>query len=126
MTDSTLAQRIQRQFEQDCRGPFPLDDVRKVCSSDPEDLPVFHGQLEIFLSSIAGYASRADRLGRRPRAEILEARRKLSQPFFEKHKHLKKFQGAITPKATPNLFRELTTAEKLRTELLTVIDEILS
>jgi len=125
MTELTLAHMIKQQFEEDCLSPFPLEDVKKLRSRDPENLALFHGQLEMYLSSIAGYASSADRLGRRPRAELAQAREYLSQSFFEKYTSLTVYRDAITPEFTPNLFRDLTTADKLRKELLTVIDGIL-
>jgi hypothetical protein len=125
MTELNLAQQIKQQFEAECRFPFPLDDVRRLRSRDAANLGLFHGQLEMYLSYIAGYASSADRLGRRPRAELIEARKNLSQSFFEKYRSLAVYRDAITEGSTPDLFRDLLTADKLRKELLVVIDEIL-
>lgn len=79
----------------------------------------------MYLSCIAGYASSADRLGRRPRAELIETKRNLSQSFFEKYHSLTVYRDAITENSTPKLFRDLLIADKLRKELLVVIDEIL-
>ncbi len=125
MTELTLAQTIKQQFEEECLSPFPLEDVKKLRSRDPENLALFHGQLEVYLSSVAGYASSADRLGRRPRAELVQAREYLSRSFFEKYTSLTVYREAITAELTPNLFRDLATTDNLRKELLVVIDEIL-
>lgn len=125
MTDLTLGQRIKRQFHDELMSPFPLEDVRKLRSLDPGNYVLLHGQLEMYLSFIAGYASSADRLGRRSRAELIEGRKRLSQSFFERYPSLAVYRAAITQESTPKLFRELESANKLREELLVVIDEIL-
>jgi hypothetical protein len=125
MTELNLAQKIKQQFEAECLSPFPLDDVHKLRSRDAENLALLHSQLEMYLSYIAGYASSADRLERRPRAELVKARQYLSRSFFEKHSSLAAYGDVITQEFTPNLFRDLSTADKLRKELLVVIDEIL-
>src|SRR5436309_679878 len=125
MTDENIAQKIKKQFEAECRLPFPLGDVRKLRLRDAKNLTLLHGQLEMYLSYIAGYASSADRLERRPRAELVDAREYLSQSFFEKFGSLTTYRDVITPEYTPDLFRELATADKLRKELVVLIDEIL-
>src|SRR5262249_25690259 len=106
--------------------PFPRNDLRKLKSIDPDKWSALHGELDLYLAYIAGYASSADRLQRRPRAELIEARRYLSESFFEKHPSLAVYRGVITEEFTPNLFRELAAAEKVREELLVAMDEILS
>jgi len=126
MTEMTLAHAIKQRFDADRQFPFPLEDVKKLRSLDPENLTLFHGQLEMYLSLIAGYASSADRLGRRPRAELLKARGSLGRSFFEKYGSLMVYRDAITAEFTPNLFRTLTTADRLRQELLVLLDEILA
>ena len=125
MNEQNLAREIRQQFEDDC-APFPSEDVRKLGSISGGDILLFHGQLEMHLSTIAGYASRADRLGRRPRAELIEAGKYLSQSFFEKYPSLAVYRDAITQDSTPQLFRDLLMADKLRQELLVVINGIMA
>src|SRR5437773_5099705 len=122
----TLAQMIKQQYKQDCQTPFPLEDVRKLRSRDSENYVLLHGQLELYFSYIAGYASSADRLDRRSKAELIEAKNYLSQSFFERYPVLAGYREAITPEFTPNLFRDLARADKLRNEILVIIDSILA
>jgi hypothetical protein len=126
MTTPTLAQRIEQQYKNELLHPFPLTDVRKLKSIDPDKWRVLHGELDVYFAYIAGYASSATRLTRRPRAELLEATVTLSQSFFEKHKSLAVYRDAITEASTPILFREMAATEKLRKELLMIMEEILA
>src|SRR5437588_2821910 len=126
MTEINLAQKIKHQFETECRLPFPLGDIRKLRARDAKNLTLLHARLEMYLSYIAGYASSTDRLGRRPRTELVRARENLSQSFFEKFSSLTAYRDAVTPEFTPDLFRELATADKIRKELIIVMDDILS
>src|SRR5258708_4408617 len=124
MTELSLAQRIKQQFEEDRKSPFPLEDVRNLRLGDSENPDLFQGQLELYLSTIAGYASRIDRLGRRPRIELVNAKQQLSQSFFEKYSSLIVCRDAISSESTPNLFRDMERADSVRRNLLIVIDEI--
>jgi hypothetical protein len=125
MSDPNLAQTIKQQFDSEFTHPFPTAEVGKLRSVDSKNLGQLHGELDLYFSSIAGYASSADRLARRPRAELIEARKKLSHSFFERHRSLIVYRDAIKQDFTPNLFRRLATADRLREELLVVIDDIL-
>jgi len=125
MNDPTLARAIKEQFKSEFMHPFPIADVGKLRSVDSKNLGQFHGELDLYFSLIAGYASDADRLGRRSQTELIEARKKLSQSFFEKYRSLAGYRDAITQSSTPNLFRDLSTADKLRKELLVVLDQLL-
>jgi hypothetical protein len=93
--DPSLGQRIRREYAANLVSPFPLDDVRKLPFPDFESLVLFHGWLEIYLSTIAGYASSADQLNRRTRIELTEAQKRMSQSFFEKHTSLLIYRDAI-------------------------------
>ena len=126
MSKSDRGLKIKQRFEAECRSPFPLGDVKKLRACDPEKVELFHGHLEQYLSYIAGYASSADRLERRPRAELVKATEYLSQSFFERYGSLAIYKDAITPELTPNLHHDLVTANELRKELLLAMDETLS
>lgn len=125
MSKSERGIKIKNRFEAECRSPFPLGDVAKLRMCDPKNIELFHGHLEQYLSYIAGYASSADRLARRPRAELMKATEYLSQSFFDRYSSLAIYKNAITPESTPNLYHDLATAEELRKELLLAIDETL-
>ena len=118
-----LAQSIKQRFETDFRSPFPLSDLLTLRASDPFNWDRLHGELDMYFSAVAGYASCADRLMKRPKDELLDARRRLSQEFFEKHSALAHYRAYINPTQTPALLQELETADRLRTDLLLVIEE---
>lgn len=126
MSESDLARNIEAQFRSECEHPFPLDDVLKLKSLDPQNWGCLHGLLDLYFADIAGYASKARRLDRKPREKLLEAKLFLSQPFFDKHPSLTVYREAITPESTPDLFQHLVRAERLRKELLVIIDGILA
>jgi hypothetical protein len=126
MSDSDLARRIEEQFRDGCGRPFPLGDVLKLKSLDPQHWDYLHGLLDLYFADVAGYACRARRLERRPREQLLEARSYLMQSFFEKHPSLAVYRNAITLESTPDLFRDLARAETLRQQLLVLIGEILA
>ena len=125
MSNTALAQQIKERFNREFRHPFPTEDVEKLRLVDSKNLEQLHGELDLYFSFIAGYASSADRLARRSRAELITTRKYLSQSFFEKHGSLIVYRDAITQEFTARLFQELLTADKLRHELLAAINGIL-
>jgi hypothetical protein len=126
MGELTLGQRIKKLYKAQFRGRFPLADVNRLGTRDFQNLDLLHACLDSYLFYIAGYADGADRLRRRPRAELAEARRNLSLSFFDKQQALAVYRDWVTKEFTPDLFRELAIADELRTELLVEIDQILS
>ncbi|SRR6266700_1205373 len=121
-----LGQEIERDYENNFQGPFPLRDVRKLRPIDRKNWDSLHAALDMFFMYIAGYASSAARLGRRPRKELADARKNLARSFFEVHDSLAHYGNAITEKFTPNLFKDLATVESLRKQLLVLMDKILA
>jgi hypothetical protein len=126
MSELTPGRQIKQLYMAQFRGRFPLADVNRLGTRDSQNLDLLHACLDSYLFYIAGYAEGADRLRRRPRAELAEARRNLSQSFFDKHQAFAVYRDWVTKEFTPDLFRELAIADKLRTELLVEIEQILS
>ncbi len=124
--EKKLANQIEQEYRDDCVPPFPLDDVRKLKSIAPHNWQSLHGALDMYFAYVAGYASSAVRLDRRPLSEISEARKYLSQSFFERHKSLAPYSKGITKELTPNLHARLEATEKLRKLLLALMDKILA
>jgi hypothetical protein len=124
MSKSNLGAKIKQEYAERSLGPFPLDDVKKLRQVDSSKLDLFHAQLELYLSDIAGYAEGADRLFRRPTQELEKAKRRLSQSFFDTHPALRVYESHITEDWTPALYGELVTAERLRKNLLLLINQI--
>ena len=74
---------------------------------------------------IAGYASSADRLKRRPEQDLRTARQFLSQPFFDRYPDYAPLRAKITPQGAPTLFLEMEAAELNRLDLLEEIERLL-
>ena len=125
MSDPTTGRKVKEVFENEFLHAFPLEDVAKLGTVDPNSWDLLHGNLDVYFSSIAGYASSADRLSHRSKAELVQAREYLSRSFFERHASLVMYRDAITPTTTPCLYRDLEIAEELRHDLLVIINEIL-
>ncbi len=122
---ATLAQKIVRSYENEFCGPFPRKDVNNVGDLFPNEKDIFHGRLEMYFSDIAGYASSADRLARRPKEELIEARTKLSKSFFGINPSLAIYKEYCNEKFAPELYRQMQIADNLRTDLVTIITEVL-
>ena len=121
-----LAQDIEREyFDSFSSSPFPLKDVFKLKAIDRKNWNLLHAGLDNYFMYVAGYASGAVRLARRPRSELAEAKKNLARSFFETFDSLSHYGGAINKKATPELFQQLTTIERLRKQLVVLMDEIL-
>ena len=120
--EEKLAKQIELEYRNDVVHPFPLNDLRKLKDIDPRNWQALHAALDMYFAYIAGYASSALRLDRRPLSEIAEVRKYLSQPFFEKHKTFALYSYGITKEATPNLHARLEAVEKLRRQLLMLVD----
>lgn len=124
-TAKKLGLEIENNYENHFQGPFPLKDVHKLKSFDQKNWMSLHTSLDMFFAYVAGYASSASRLGRRPHTELADARKNLAKSFFEKHDSLANYGNAINEKSTPDLFRRLATVESLRKKLLLLMGQIL-
>lgn len=126
MTDqSSPARRIKERFDVRVRAGFPTADIKKLIPGDANAISLLHGRIEMYLSGIAGYASSADRLGRRPEQDLQNARLFLSQTFFDKYQEYAPLKPRISSDQTPALFRELEVAEQNRLDLLEEVEKLL-
>jgi hypothetical protein len=123
---SSGARRIVERYNTRLRCAFPIADINKLIPDEGEARSLFHGRIEMFLSGIAGYASSADRLNRRPEPDLRAARLFLSQPFFEKYREYADYRARITPEETPVLFLEMEAAEFNRLDLLAEVERLLN
>ncbi len=121
-----LARQIEQQYQTQFVPPFPLDDVQKLKATDASNLQSLHASLNAYFAYVAGYAVSASRLNRRPLSEIAEARKYLSEAFFDRHSSFASYRSAITGEFTPDLFHRLETVEGLRKQLVVLMDQILS
>lgn len=123
--DANLGEKIRQLYERFLH-PFPLDDVGKLESVNAEQWQYLHMGLDLYFAKVAGYASRADRLHRKPTAVLVEAREKLSKAFFEQNPHLAVYRNSITREDTPHLFEDMELVEAMRNELLGLLAELLA
>jgi len=106
------------------RSAFPTADINKLISDDGKARSLLHLRIELYLSGIAGYASSADRLWRRPEQDLRAARQFLAQPFFDKYPEYAPLRAKITPQHTPALFLEMEAAELNRIDLLEEVERL--
>lgn len=121
----TLAQTIKQRYLERSGATFPTTDIKTLVSDDRSAFSLLHGRIEMFLSAVAGYASSADRLGRRSADELQKAREFLSQSFFDRYPEYGTLREKVTPQGTPLLFAEMSAAEENRVELLAEVNSIL-
>lgn len=121
----TRAQRIKRRYQERARSAFPTADIKALVADDRSAFSLLHGRIEMFLSGVAGYASSADRLGRRPVEELQKAGEFLSQSFFDRYPEYGSLKARVTPQGTPLLFAEMKAAEENRIELLNEVSSLL-
>lgn len=121
-----LARRIESRFKTGMQGPFPYADCRSLLGPVPDSR--YEGlipDIDIFVSTIAGYAQTASRLLNFTREGRASARTDLARSFQEQHPLYSDLLRGATSEATPSLFLELSTAEELRLlllELLSLLD----
>ena len=120
-----IGQKVKARFQERIRTGFPTADIKKLTPGDDQALSLLHGRIEMYLSGIAGYASSADRLGRRPENDLQKARQFLSKPFFGRYKEYAALKSKITPSETPDLFSEMEAAEENRRDLFQEVERLL-
>lgn len=121
----TRAQRIKRRYQERAKSAFPTADIKALVADDGSAFSLLHGRIEMFLSGVAGYASSADRLARRPVEELQKAEEFLSQSFFDRYPEYGSLKARVTPQGTPLLFAEMKAAEENRIELLNEVSSLL-
>jgi hypothetical protein len=114
--------RIEADHEAHMREPFPYADCRYLLSQlPPEEHSSLIPDLDLYFSTLAGWASRAASVLTWPRNDLLRAREDLSRTFIEQHPEHARLESLVSETATPVLARELTSSEALRRRLLELI-----
>ncbi len=121
----TLAEDIARRYSEESSGPFPLADLTKLKSIDQFNWSRLHGELDLYFSAIAGYASRVLRIEKLSTEKLAVAEEHLSQCFFEKHPDLAHYRSAIDPVSMPDLVRRIQVFNSLRADLLALVEEVI-
>jgi len=114
-----------RAWELDAEGPFPYSDCRFLSQGTEEITADLITDLDLWMSKIAGYASRGRRLMKLSATELRQIRDAISLTFLDEHPQYRKLALWLNPKDTPELTEDLDNLEKMRLALCDVIDEML-
>lgn len=105
-------------------APFPYADCRKLLARFPEQDEGFIPDLDCYLSTIAGYASRGRRLVLLKGADLENARSAIAKSFFERHQEYRVLEAEVTAETTPELFCELMSTEKIRMKMVDLLQAL--
>ena len=117
-------EEIEGLYSLSFKGPFPYRDcywlAETVKRPDSELIP----ELDSYFADIAGYASSASRLHNRTPEELQRARRILSRDLYERFPDPHVFRSYISEESTPELYRTIELAGRMRLALLGLLGEI--
>src|SRR5260221_6138942 len=108
---------IQQWCEADYT-PFPYEDCRTLLALSPGEYDGLIPDLDLYFSTIAGYASSASRVHSWSADGLRQLRQDLASSFFEDHPEYELLQRDISDDVTPNLSARLRLYDELRIELL--------
>ena len=117
----TQAAALTALYKDSCRTPFPYNDVRKLLEEVGRDYPGLSADLDLHFSTIAGYCAWGRRLLKWEDETVNEVVARLDAGFFDKHPKYKPLESMITQ---PNLKAQLSTHERMRTELLRLLKRL--
>jgi YxiJ-like protein len=121
---NTLAEEIERCYEERFKNKFPYDDCYKLQRENPSIGTGLIPDLDSYLSFIAGYSSSATTLVHRPVEELRKAISRLKRSFFEVNPRYKSLERLITLRDTAVLYTELQVANALRRDLLVLMEPL--
>jgi hypothetical protein len=117
-----LAETIEESYRADLRHPFPYADCRSLLQlSDHGAFAMLIPDLDLFCSTVYGWASSARQLLDGSRERAGRARRDLAASFFEKHATYVPLREQVREATTPELHRRLQHCERLREQLLELL-----
>ena len=120
-----VGEQIEALYKSSFEGPFPYKDCRWLANELQKPNEGLIPDLDLFFGDIAGYSSRATRLGRRSCEELTRAQEILSKDLYQRFPNLEVYRCIIDSEHTPELHRRMEVAEKLRLALLQLMPEIL-
>ncbi len=127
MDPETIEAKLEeiRGWELEAEGPFPYPDCRFLSQGTEETATDLITDLDLWMSKIAGYASRGRRLMKLPAIALRQMRDAISLTFLEEHPQYRKLALWLNPENTPELTEDLDNLERMRLTLCEVIDEML-
>jgi hypothetical protein len=114
---------IERLFRS-ISHPFPYDECRYLIKQRPEAGGALIPDLDLYFSTIAGYASSATSLARWSANRLAQARADLASSFFEQRPQYSELLAYVDTVATPSLFARLEAYEAIRVGLLELLREL--
>lgn len=118
---NSLSKLMISLFEESRERPFPFAGARKLLKQYPSNYQELIPDLDWFDSTIAGYASRADRIEDWTLSETEEAMALLSLPFYDKHPEYETLQQDILRQF--DLSYDIEVHEKMRQSLLLLLSD---
>lgn len=112
-------------YEEKRRSPFPYAGCGKILRETGQRYDGLIPDLDLYLSSIAGYCSWGHGILKWPKEKIEETKERLSRSFFEIYPQYKPLMPMITESATPDLYTDLALHEKMRLKLLDILSRLL-
>ena len=117
---NSLSKLIISLFEESRERSFPFAGARKLLKQYPSNYQELIPDLDWFDSTIAGYASRADRIEDWTLSETEEAMALLSLPFYDKHPEYLPLQQDVAVQS--DLYYDIEVHEKMRLALLQLLN----
>lgn len=103
--------------------PFPYEDCRSLQREDPRYAALIP-DLDSYFSELAGYRSWGRRILAWPESKVEDVRRRLEMPFGERFAAYRDLQASSAE--VSELRKALETAERTRTLLLALLDQVQS
>ena len=120
-----VGEQIEALYKSSFEGPFPYKDCRWLANELQKPIEDLIPELDLYFGDIAGYGSRATRLGRRSCEELKRAQEILSKDLYQRFPDLEAYRCLVNSEHTPELHSLMEVAEKLRLALLQFVPEIL-
>jgi hypothetical protein len=112
------------EFYNTLPGPFPYDDCRFVLGQGAEHADALIPTLDLYFSTIAGYASSARRIAHWSADRVVTAKADLANSFFENHPEYELLLRYIDRGSIPDLVEDLESYEILRLKLVKLLHEL--
>jgi hypothetical protein len=120
----TIASELKNLYVEDCRTPFPYAGARRLLQEAGGGYEDLIPDLDLYFSTIAGYCSWGKTILNWPRAKVDEARKRVSDSFFNRHPKYKALEKVINESVAPDLYAELRLHEEMRAKLLELLFQL--
>ena len=122
---NSLAGELLELYAEDLQTPFPYNGCRKLVAATMENHEGLIPDMDMYFSTVASFAGGVKKLLKWPLANLLQAKTKLEQSFFEKHPQYKSLEPLINASYMPDLHSDLLLHERMRTSLLRLLSLLL-